>query len=42
MVDDGNPLRHDPDKLSRALLRLYYEKSEEVGAGEPAEAAAAT
>jgi 2-phospho-L-lactate transferase/gluconeogenesis factor (CofD/UPF0052 family) len=42
VVDDGNPLRHDPEKLSRAVLRLFYEKSEEVGAGEPAEAAAAT
>ena len=42
VVDDGNPLRHDPDKLSRAILRLYYEKAEELGAGEPAEAAAAT
>jgi uncharacterized cofD-like protein len=42
VVDDGNPLRHDPDKLSRAILRLYYEKAEQLGTGEPAEAAAAT
>ena len=41
VVNDDNPLRHDPDKLSRALVRLYYEKSEQLGSGEPAEAAAA-
>jgi uncharacterized cofD-like protein len=39
VVDEHNPLRHDPDKVSRVLMRLYYEKAEEVGAGEPAEAA---
>jgi len=41
VVDDANPLRHDPDKVSETLLRLYYEKSEEVGNGEPAEAVTA-
>ncbi len=42
VVDDANPLRHDPDKVSRVLMRLYYEKAEEIGAGEPAEAAVTT
>jgi|SRR5579884_49336 uncharacterized cofD-like protein len=42
VVDDRNPLRHDPDKVSRVLLRLYYEKAEAVGSGELAEAVAAS
>jgi 2-phospho-L-lactate transferase/gluconeogenesis factor (CofD/UPF0052 family) len=39
VVDEHNPLRHDPDKVSRVLMRLYYEKAEELGDGELAEAA---
>ncbi len=28
LIDDHNPLRHDPKKLAQALMRLYYDKAE--------------
>jgi len=28
VIDALNPLRHDPKKLAKALMRLYYDKSE--------------
>jgi len=28
VVDASNPLRHDPDKLAQALMRLYYDRAE--------------
>jgi len=25
VIDPGRPLRHDPHKLARSLMRLYYD-----------------
>ena len=27
VIDDANPVRHDPAKLSEALLKLYYDQA---------------
>lgn len=35
VVNDNNPLRHDPDKLAAALLRLYSRRSGRVEIPEP-------